>query len=167
MRLETAPRAAFPSSSAINVEEDREAPIERRRLCQMMSSIILRGPFQLEFGAIGYAGFCALVSFLVTCLVARSCTTRRRLLCCVSAWGRILAGAGVLYLIKLLDEQNGDVSVAYVPLFVVSGAWLLAHDSKEFGLASNLGAVGVSSATLILALTGTAYMAFFLRGGVT
>jgi thiol:disulfide interchange protein len=136
-------------------------------LATMTPFLLYHGPFGLELGAIGYAAFCALASFLVTCFVASNWPLKRRLSCCLSAWSRVLGGASALYLIRLLDEQNGDVSLAYVLLFVIVGAWLLAHDLRDFGSTSRTASVGVSSAALILATSGFAYMATVLQAHTT
>jgi len=114
-------------------------------------------PFALETGALIYTAFCAFASFLVTCALIGKWKLSQRLAFCAWVWARVLAAASFLYLIKLLDEQNGNISLAYPLLFVIGGAWLLSHDCKENGVAPRFPGVGVSSAGLILTATVAAY----------
>ena len=111
----------------------------------------------MEFDALIYAAFCVFASFLVTCALIGNWRLSQRLAFCLWVWARVLAAAIVLYLVKLLDEQNGDISIAYPLVFVIGGAWLLSHDCKEIGFAPRFPGVGVSSAGLILSATVAVY----------
>lgn len=112
----------------------------------MTPVLLYQGPFCLEVDAIALAFICALTSLLVTCVAPSHWSFKRRLFCCFSAWSRVLGWAFALYLIKLLDERNGDVSFGYVLLFVIAGAWLVVHDLKEIEPTPRPVGVGISSA---------------------
>lgn len=111
---------------------------------------LYHGPFGLEVDAICYTVFCAIASFLITCVAASHVPLRRRFACCLSAWSRVLGGAFALYVIKLLDERNGDVSIAYALLFAIAGGWLVTRDLKVLECTRRRTRMEILSAALLL-----------------